>query len=57
MVKREPSKPKITVSIKITEDIWTKFRHICIDNDDKYGPRLERIIEEYITQSNNKKEE
>jgi hypothetical protein len=41
-------KPKITVSIKINDDIWTNFRHLCIDEDVKYGNKIEEIIQEYL---------
>ena len=51
-VKREPSKPKIVVTVRIDEETWTNFRKDCIDKNEKYSPTLEKILKGYLDGEN-----
>lgn len=45
---KEPSKPKIVVTVRIDEETWTNFRKSCIERNEKYSHRLEGILKEYL---------
>ncbi len=38
----------IPVTFDANESLWGKYKKHCDDNDMKYGPRLNRIIKDYL---------
>jgi uncharacterized protein (DUF4415 family) len=56
MIMMKPiSGAKTVVTIRIDNDIWTKFRMLCIEKDVKYSHELEAILTKYTKQSKKKK--